>query len=623
MDAGVDGNRAGGGPGRGSAFRRRLALFAVRSRYVWRVLLFLRPYAGLVTGAYAAVFGAIVTSLAMPGVIRGIVDEGIRQGASERIASGCVLLLLLALVGGVCTFLSGRWTEMASQNVAFDIRNRFHAKLQALSFSFHDAAETGQLLTRSVSDVDRIRFLTGRAFLHLVQMLTMILGACVAMVVMNRTLGLLVWVTVPFLLVGALVLGAKLRPLSMAIRDREGILTSRLEQNLRGARIVKTFGREEAEIARFGGDNLDLLALQRREAGLRAVYLPLMHLLTSLATLVVLLAGGLLVIRGSLTLGELVAFLAYVALLAVPGRRFGWVVAAIAQASASAERIFEVLDLHSDIVDSPDAMPVAGVRGAIRFENVSFGYSRGHPILKGISFAVLPGEKVALLGATGSGKSTVVNLVPRFYDPTEGVVRLDGIDLRRITVKSLRSHIGVVLQDTVLFAASVRENIAFGRPDAAEAEIVAAAQAAHAHGFITGLPKGYDTNVGEKGLTLSGGQRQRLAIARAILMDPEILILDDATSSVDTETEALIQEALRKLMRNRTALIIAQRLSTVREADRVLVLESGRIAAMAVRTPTETPHEQLLRSSGLYADICSRQLRGDAAGGDRASGGVP
>jgi ATP-binding cassette subfamily B protein len=578
-------------------------------RYVGRALACLRPYGALVTGAYAAVFTTTALAVWMPIIIRGIVDDGIRGGARAAIISGCGLLLGLAVVQGLATFVTGVLTETASQNVAFDLRNRFHEKLQSLSFSFHDQAETGQLLARSVGDVDRIRFLTGRAFLNLVQMATLSVCIPVAMIVVEYRLGLLTLGLVPFFVLSGLCLGRVLRPLSVKVRNQEAELTSFLEQNLRGARIVKAFGREESQIAGFSERNLVLLDLQRQDAHWRAIYMPLMQLLAGAGTLLVLVAGGRLVIGGSLSPGELVAFIAYMALLAGPCRRLGWLIAAIAEASASAERIFEVLDLRSEITDAPDAAPLGAVRGHLRFDHVSFGYTRHLKVLNDISLEILPGEKVAFLGSTGSGKSSITNLIPRFYDPTAGAVLLDGVDIRKLTVKSLRDHIGVVLQDTVLFASTVRENIAFGRPEATAADVVAAAQAAHAHEFITALPQGYATRIGEKGITLSGGQRQRLALARAILKDPEILILDDATSSVDVETEQLIQQALRRLMQTRTSIIIAQRLSTIREADKVFVLDRGKVAAVGVRSATETPHDQLLRNSGLYADLYENQLR--------------
>lgn len=585
--------------------------FRRRAYYVIRALSFLKPYWYYIAAAYLIAFLSNGIAIWMPTVIRNIVDEGIKGDSIPFITRGALLLIAAALCKGLFTFLSGLWTESASQNVAFDIRNKFHTKLQSLSFSFHDESETGQLLTRSVSDVDRLRFLTGRAFLHLIQMITLIVGISTAMLIMNARLALPTLIIIPFIGFGAAKFSAIFRPLSMKIRDREAILTSRLEQNLRGARIVKAFARESQEYEQFKLLNDKLLDVQKSEAKIRSIYLPLLRVLAGIGTVIVIMYGGSLAINGELTIGELVAFSAYMTQLMTPIRRLGWVLSAIAQASASAERIFEIIDLKSDIQDSPDALSLSAVSGNIRFENVSFSYTRSSRVIDAVTFEIQAGEKAAFLGGTGSGKSSIINLMPRFYDPTHGTIFLDGRDIRDVSVQSLRDHIGIVMQDTILFAATVRENIAFGRPDATDEQIVEAAQAAHVHEFIAGQKIGYDTYIAEMGATLSGGQKQRISIARAILKDPEILILDDATSSVDTETESLIQDALNKLMQNRTSIIIAQRLSTIRQADKVFVMAKGRIAAMGCKTASETPHDQLIRSSGLYASIYSKQLRPD------------
>ena len=563
----------------------------------------------MMAAAYIVVFLINGINIAMPVVIGDIVDHGIRAGVPAFILRGSALLLGLAALKGLFTYLTGIWTENSSQSVAYDIRNRFHEKLQSLSFSFHDESETGQLLARSVQDVDRIRFLTGRAVLHLIQLGTQVLGVSIAMFVINPRLALLTFSVMPFLVVGSLRFGKRFRPLSMKVREREARLTSRLEQNLHGARIVKAFAREPKEIAKFDAQNRSLLGIQRSEAVLRALFMPSMELLAAVGTLIVLIGGGRMVIQGAVTIGALVAFMTYLAQLLVPVRRFGWILSSIAQASASAERIFEVLDLDSEIMDAPGAVELREVDGEVRFDEVTFAYARSRRVLDRVSFTVKPGERLALLGGTGSGKSSIINLIPRFYDPTSGAILIDGRDIRTVQLKSLRDHIGVVLQDTILFASTIRENISFGRPDASEADIHDAARAAHIHDFVMTLRDGYDTSVGEKGVTLSGGQKQRLSIARAILKNPRILILDDATSSVDTDTEQLIQQAMERLMSGRTSIIIAQRLSTIMSADHVLVLELGRIAAEARRTLEESPHDQLLRTSGLYGEIFARQLR--------------
>jgi len=569
---------------------------------------YLRPYWAFVAGSYLLLLINNGITLGMPLIIRSIVDRGIRGSDIGAIQRGVVALMALTLVRGASIFLSGRWTEIASRNVSYDLRNAIHGKLQSLSFSYHDRAETGQLLTRAISDVDRVRFLTGRAFVRLTEVSTLILGIAVSMMVMDLRLALLTLSLVPFLAYGALSFGRRYRPLSQAIQQQVSALTTSLEQNLRGARIVKAFAQESAEIRRFDEGNGGLFELNVTASRLRALNLPLLRLIASAGTILILLYGGRLVIGDRLTIGELVAFTTYVGQLLVPVRRLGMVVAAIAQALASGERVFEILDARSEVEDSPDARPIDEVRGHIRFEHVSFGYFGRRLVLRDVDLDVRPGQVVALLGATGSGKSTVISLIPRFYDPTQGRILLDGHDIRHVLLSSLRAQIGIVLQDTTLFATTVRENIAFGRPSATAAEIIAAARAASAHEFIVELPQGYDSAVGERGANLSGGQKQRIAIARALLKDPRILILDDATSSVDVDTEALIQEALSRLMEGRTSFVIAQRLSTIRRADQVLVLDRGRIVARGTRTAEHTAHDELLRTSGLYAEIYHRQL---------------
>ena len=578
-------------------------------RIMRRCVGYLRPYRLLVLGAYVLLLINNGITLTMPLIIGHIVDRGIRADNPDVIRDGVLVLMGLTVVRGLLTFLSGRWVEVASQNVAYDLRNAIHDKLQSLSFSYHDQAETGQLLARAIGDVERVRFITGRAILRLLEVVTLILGIAVAMMVTNLRLALPTLALVPVLSYVAVTFGRLYRPMWASIREQISALTAHLEQNLRGARIVKAFAQEDNEIRRFEEENQRYFALHMVAARARARYVPLLRLVASAGTIIVILYGGQLVIRGELSLGQLVAFSTYVGQLLVPVRRLGMIVSAIAQSVASGERIFEILDAESEVKDLPGATPLTNVRGHVRFEHVSFSYFGRHQVLKDIDFEVQPGQVVALLGATGSGKSSVINLIPRFYDPTEGRILLDGQDIRHVTVASLRSKIGIVLQDTTLFATTIRENIAFGRPDATEEEVIAAAKAASAHEFIMEMPEGYDTRVGERGMTLSGGQQQRVAIARALLKDPRILILDDATSSVDTETEALIQAALARLMKGRTSFVIAQRLSTLRQADQVLVLDKGRIAARGYRTADHTAHDELLRTSGLYAEIYYQQLR--------------
>jgi ATP-binding cassette subfamily B protein len=580
-----------------------------RPRYdfglLWRALGYLRPQAGVTAAAYAATIGVIGLNLALPQFIRWIIDAGI-LGRQPAVVGWAVLgLLVLTLVKGVLMYGQGRWSEVASQHVAYALRNAIQRKLTNLSFAFHNQAEAGELLSRAMQDVERIRFLTGRATLRLLESAMLFGGTGVLLVWMNPLLAVAALAILPFLAYVALTFGQRFRPLSLETQRQLATLTTRVEQNLRGGRVVRAFAQEAGEIERFKRENDRWFRLSWESVRLEAVNLPLLILIANLGTVAILWLGGQQVIDGALTVGELVAFTTYLAQFVNPMRLLGMVIPAIAIASSAAERIFEILDTTSTVADAPDAQPLGHVTGHLRFEAVSFSYAQ-RPVLKDIDFEARPGQVIALFGPTGSGKSSIVNLIPRFYDPTSGRITLDGHDLRTVTLNSLRSQIGTVLQETTLFVGSVRENIAFGRPGATEDEIVAAAQGAQAHEFITRMSQGYDTRVGERGVTLSGGQRQRLAIARTLLLDPRILILDDATASVDSETERLIGLALERVMQGRTTFIIAHRLSTIRRADEILVLDHGRIRARG-------DHAALVQSSRFYAQLVQKQLRSEAA----------
>lgn len=553
-------------------------------------------------GAYLALLGINAVTLAIPQFIRWIVDHGIGSGNAGLVKEAVVGLVTLALIKGGLSFCQGRWTETASQSVACDLRNAIHRQLARLSFSYHDRSEAGQLLTRAIQDVERIRFVTGRAFLRIADGLVLLFGTAAVLIYMNPLLALMALVTMPVLAWRALVLGRRLRPMSLVIQRQLAKVTTRLEQSLRGARIVKAFAQEDAEIARFARENHRWFALSGQAARLQALHGPLIDLIANMGTVIVIGFGGYLVIRKVLTLGELVAFSTYLGQLIVPVRRLGNIIPALAQTITAGERVFEILDVISEVRDAPDARPLPPVAGEVCFESVSFAYTHGHKVLRDLSFTARPGQIIAVLGTTGSGKSTIINLIPRFYDPTSGKILIDGHDIRMVTLASLRDQIGTVLQETTLFAASIRENILFGKPDAGEEEMFAAARAAQAHEFICAMPQGYDTPVGERGITLSGGQKQRIAIARTILRNPRILILDDATASVDTSTEQMIQTALDKLMAGRTCFVIAQRLSTLRKANTILILDHGRVAAQGT-------HDELMRTSGLYVDLYQQQTK--------------
>ncbi len=583
------------------------------TRTLLRCFSYLRPHWKLTAGAYATMLVIDVINMINPQLIRWTIDNGIGGDPADAqrtraLALAVGALLGLVLIKGLLTYFQGMWTEVASQSVAYDLRNELQRKITLLSFSFHDQAVAGDLLSRAVQDVERIRFLTGRAAFRIIEGVILLLFTAGMMISMNPRLGLLAVVSLPLLVYQSLRFGRVFRPLTVQIQKQLGLLTTRVEQNLRGTRVIKTFAQQEAEIERFEVENRKWFDLSAEAARQQAVFMPLLHLLANISSVIILWYGGTLVINSQLTLGELVAFTTYMGQLVSPVRFLGMILPAISMAGASAERVFEILDTVPDVSEKPGAPDLTVPRGQVRFERVSFAYGRHADVLKEISFEAQPNQVVALLGQTGSGKTTIVNLIPRFYDPTQGRISIDGQDIRDFSINSLRSEIGMVLQETTLFAASIRENITFGRPHATQAQIEAAARAAQAHEFILQTVDGYDTRVGERGATLSGGQKQRLAIARAILTDPRILILDDATSSVDTETEHLIQQALDQLMRGRTTFVIAHRLSTVQRADLILVLEKGRVAAQG-------KHDELLRTSALYNTIYQQQLKPRAGKG--------
>jgi len=582
--------------------RRRVSFHLLRRCYRY-----LQPYWPTVLGQYVLILFITALSVTIPQFIRWIVDVVVGEGGEgARLGPAVLGLLGLSLLKGVFTHFQGKWSEVASQNVAYDVRNDIEQALTDLSFSYHDRAESGQLLSRALQDVEYIRFLTGRATLRIVEATILFLATGAVLMTMNLQLALLAILTLPLVTFFGVRLGSRYRPLSLEIQQQVGVLTTRLEQNLRGARVVKAFAQEPAEIEGFDRENKTWFEQTALRARLESVYMPLLDFLVNASLVLVLWYGGLLVIRAQATLGELVAFSTYMGQLAGPVRRLGWVISAFAMASSAAERVFAIIDTPPEVQTAQEPVPLPeAVAGEITFENVSFGYDGGRQVLHELSFTARPGQIVALLGATGAGKSTIINLIPRLYDPDSGRVTLDGRDLRELPLTELRRQIGIVLQETTLFATSVRENIAYGRPEAEEGEIVAAAKAAQAHDFIvTQLEEGYDTIVGEQGTTLSGGQKQRLAIARALLTDPRILILDDATSSVDVETEKRIQEALDRLMEGRTTFVIAHRLSTVRRADLILLLDQGKVVARGT-------HAKLLEQSSQYREIYERQLSRD------------
>jgi len=571
-----------------------------------RALKYLFPYWPTASAAFLSLVLVSATNLAAPQFLRLAIDGGIvrRDWGNILLAAGG--LLAVAAFRGVFTFLQGYLSEKSSQGVAYDLRNDIYTKLQNLSFSYHDQAQTGQLMTRVTSDVEMVRQFIGQGFLQLMGALVMLAGSAAVLFAMNWRLALVSLTIIPCVFLVFFRFVRSVQPLFRLVQQRLGALNTVLQENIAGARVVKAFAREEHEIARFGAANELLLKQNIDVMRATSTTFPVIFFFGNVGTFLVMWYGGNEVIGGTLSLGELVAFNSYLGFLMFPIFILGMIAATMTRAAASAQRVFEVLDAVSEVQDRPGATPLPATQGRVAFEDVSFRYAGAeHDALSQVSFAAEPGQTVAVVGTTGSGKSTIINLIPRFYDVRSGRVTIDGYDVRDVTLESLRSQIGIVLQETVLFSGTIRENIAYGAPEATQEQLERVAKIAQAHGFILEQPQGYDTRIGEGGVGLSGGQMQRIAIARALLLNPKVLILDDSTSSVDAETEYQIQRAMDKLMVGRTSFIVAQRISTVRNAGLILLLDGAQIVASGT-------HEELLESSDLYGEIVSSQLRDDS-----------
>ncbi len=565
-----------------------------------------------------AMVGALYTRLIVPRLIQRGIDQGILGRDTGVLLNVAGFILAMALIGGIIRFAERYSMEFMCQRVIYDLRNDLFNHLQTLSFSYYDEAHTGQLMSRVTGDVETLRRFLARGLIGLAENFVMLVTVVVILVRYHAGLAVASLAMLPFLTYAVVQFGRKVRPAYWAIQAQVASMTAVLQENITGVRVVRAFAREDSEEAKFDVENREYHRRQIAAVRLQAYYMQFMVFMSNLGVAVVLMYGGRLVIEGVLTIGVIVAFTSYLGQLMMPLRMLGMVVSLAQRAIASGQRVFEILDTRPEIRDEPGAVELENVVGNVELRNVSFGYGNGLVpealVLKDINLEVVAGSTVALLGATGSGKSSITNLVPRFYDPTQGQVLIDGRDIRSVTLQSLRRQIGIVLQETFLFSASLKENIAYGRSSATQAEIEEAAKAAHIHDFIVSLPQGYGTLIGERGVGLSGGQKQRLAIARALLMNPKILILDDSTSSVDTETEFLIQQALGNLMRGRTTIVIAQRLSTIKNADEIVVLDQGRIIQRG-------KHEELLAEGGIYGEIYDLQLRRQepaaASGGER------
>ena len=570
---------------------------------ILRLRSFVRPFLPQIFLSLLSLATLTGLSLLVPRIIQRVIDEGIVSSQSGVLVQSALLLLILGLLTAALNGFQRYISEWIGGHIGYDIRNRLYDHIQHLSFSYHDHAQTGQLISRCISDVRSVQQFIGSSIVELAQMLFLLFGALGIMLSENWNLTLIAILPIIPLSILTLNFGKRVSELFFNVDTALGDLSARLQENISGVQVIRAFVREPYEIERFDQTNRDYYDARVRVIRSWAQVMPTTDFLVTACTILILWFGGQMVFKGTLTIGELVAFNAYVIMLAAPAQQLTWLVNGAGEAAAGARRVLEVLDTEPEIASPADAAQLSEMRGEVEFQDVTLFYQDEKTAsLVDVNLRIQPNQLIALIGATGSGKTSLVNLIPRFYDVTEGAVLVDGQDVDKFDLVSLRRQIGIVLQTSLLFSDSIRENIAYGRPDASEEEIIAAAKAAQAHEFITEMPEGYETVVGERGITLSGGQRQRVAIARALLMDPRILILDDSLSSMDTQTEKLIQEALDKLMEGRTTFVIAHRLSTVRRADVILVMDKGRIVQQG-------RHDELLKEGGLYREIHDLQLK--------------
>lgn len=590
--------------------QRRSQQNKIANQSLRRAVGYLGRYKRLTLFAYGALIIATAAQLAVPQVVQYLIDTIVRieEGTSlldnptQLLIGAGITIVIFAITRGIFAFAQNYMSQMLSQNIAFELRNDLFTKIQHLSFSYHDRNRTGQLMVRATDDVERLRLFIAQGLIAALQAVILLVGVLAILFFTNVTLTLVILPILPLVMVLFAIFGSQVQPRFRRVQEKLSTVNTILQENMAGLKVVKAFAGERREQKKFN-DSIDALLDERVDLSKMLSFLfPLIFLIAQLGQTAVLYFGGREIINMDLTLGEWQEFSLYLVYLFIPMGQLGFIFTLMAQAAASAQRIFEILDAENAVDNKPDAIDLPEIKGQVEFDNVTFRYfSSGDPVLQDIDFVAEPGQTVALLGSTGSGKTSVINLIPRFYEVSKGAVRIDGYDVRDVTLESLRQQIGIVLQETTLFSGTIRDNIAFGRPDATDEEVEAAAKAAAAHEFIVSFPNGYETAVGERGSTLSGGQRQRVAIARALLLDPKILIMDDSTSSVDLQTEYLIQQALDKLMEGRTSFVIAQRISTVINADQILVLDKGRIVARGV-------HEELMEHTPIYAEIYHSQL---------------
>lgn len=569
-----------------------------------RLLHYVVPYWRRGVAAILAMILGALTTLAVPWIIRNIIDEVL--AAKNLVALNWIALgiLVLFFLRGVFSYLQGYLMSYIANRVIIDIRNEVYARVQRLSLRFFDTRKTGSLMSRLTNDIGALQTAIVDNFVNIVKESVILIGSLVGMVILHWRLTLLCIIIVPLVSITIKYFGRKLKKSGHMMQERIADVTSHLQETIGGIRVVKSFFREDYEIARFRQINQASFGAAMKAARQSSQLSPIVEFIAAIAVTAIIWYGGWSVIDGELTAGELIAFLIYAINLANPVRRLSALYGDIQRSMAAGERVFALLDETPDIREKADAIALPVLRGDVVFDAVHFQYEPSKEVLSGISFYAEPGQKIALVGPSGSGKSTIANLIPRFYDVTAGAIKIDGHDVRDVTLASLREQIGIVPQDTALFNTTIEENIRYGRLDATDEEVAAAVRAANAEEFVRQLPQGLQTPIGDRGLVLSGGQRQRIAIARALLKDPRILILDEATSALDTESEQLVQAALERLMIGRTAFIIAHRLTTIQDADHILVIDRGRIVESGT-------HQSLLALHGMYYNLYTLRLQGD------------
>lgn len=582
--------------------RLNLKSLKAHLRIYARIIALLRSHWLWTIGAIACLGLSTGFALLVPWLLGWVINTGLQHGQFNQLLFATCIILLASALRGLFAYGQGYLSQALSNLVAYDLRNTLYEHLQTLDFSFHDDSETGQLMSRLTVDIEAVRNFIPLGLLRALLAVVYFVTVTIILFTIDVQLALVTMICVPIIIFLAAQVGSRLRPLWQRVQNETGELGTIMQESLSGVRVVKAFVREEFEIGKYETKNRELREMNMSAMRLSAWNQPLMVLSLNIVTVLIVWVGGIGVIGNRLNLGVLVAATQYILLLASPVRTLGFVVTWFMRGLSGGTRIFGVLDTQPAIADAPNALALEKIRGEVRFEHVSFAYNNGREVLHDINIEAKPGQVIAILGATGSGKSTILHLLPRFYDTSSGRVLVDGHDVHDLTLHSLRRNIGLVLQDVFLFNATLRENIAFGVENATDEAIIAAARVARVDDFVQNLADGYDTWVGERGVTLSGGQKQRVAIARTLLLNPQILILDDSTSSVDMETEYLIQQALDAVMKGRTTFVVASRLRTIKNADQILVLDQGRIVERG-------KHSELLKKNGPYTRLYDLQLR--------------